>query len=216
MEKNYRSEIFCRKVYKRLNVRYGIPEPPLKYKNTEQLAIAVILSAQCTDERVNQVTPVLFQKYPEIKDLAGAPVGEIEKIIFSTGFYHNKARNISALAGILVNKYNGKIPSDFEILIQLPGIGRKTANVIMAVAFNQTPGIVVDTHVRRITGLLGMTDEKTPEKIEKDLMTFLPEDLWLHFSLYLIFLGRDICIARRPRCNDCFLKNICMTGKNVK
>lgn len=206
---NPRSAEFCLELDKRLRQHFGKADPPLKFKTTEQLAVAVILSAQCTDERVNMVTPKLFEKYPDMFALAKAKVSDIEKIIYSTGFYKNKARNIHKLANILVEKYQGKIPKDFDTLIKLPGIGRKTANVIMAVAFHEAPGIVVDTHVARITRLLGMTDKKTPQQIEKDLMTFMPKELWRELPLYLIFLGRKFCIARRPKCNECILQDMC-------
>ena len=171
--------------------------------------MAVILSAQCTDERVNMVTKELFTHCKDMASLNQISLSHLEKIIFSTGFYHNKARNLKKLARILIEKYEGKIPNNFDVLVNLPGIGRKTANVIMAVAFGQTPGIVVDTHVRRITQLLGLTTKKSPEQIEKDLMGFLPKYLWKDFPLYLIYLGRKFCIANHPQCQKCVLNQIC-------
>jgi len=209
----YREINYSRKILGALKSFFGPAHPPLLFKNNEQLAIAVILSAQCTDERVNKVTPRLFEAFPDMQSLANAEITQIEKLIFSTGFYHNKAGNIKALAENLIKNHNGKIPDNFDVLIRLPGIGRKTANVIMAVAFNKTPGIVVDTHVRRITQLLGMTKETTPEKIEKDLQTIWPIDVWKDLPLYLIFLGRKFCKARTPVCEQCVLKKLCPSSK---
>ena len=200
-------------VYSILNAHYGLVETPLDYKSIEQLAIAVILSAQCTDERVNIVTKKLFRECPDMYALDQISLTQLEKLVFSTGFYRNKAANLKKLASILVAHHNGKIPNSFDLLIDLPGIGRKTANVIMAVAFNETPGIVVDTHVRRITQLIGFTKKKTPAQIEKDLMSFLPKIFWRDLPLYLIFLGREFCIANRPACGVCILNQICFTGK---
>ena len=174
--------------------------------------MAVILSAQCTDVRVNIVTKELFKHCPDMYALDQLPLKKIEELVFSTGFYKNKAANLKKLANILVTKYEGKIPNDFDVLVNLPGIGRKTANVIMAVAFGETPGIVVDTHVRRITQLLGLTSRKTPEQIEKDLMTFLPKKFWRDFPLYLIYLGREFCIANRPDCKRCILNQLCASS----
>ncbi len=200
-------------VYSILKAHYGLVQTPLNYESNEQLAVAVILSAQCTDERVNIVTKELFRECPDIHALDRISSKRLEELVFSTGFYRNKATNLKKLASILVAQYNGKIPNSFDILVKLPGIGRKTANVIMAVAFNETPGIVVDTHVRRITQLLGITKKKTPEQIEKDLMSFLPKSFWRDLPLYLIFLGREFCIANRPACGVCILNQICFTGE---
>ena len=208
----YRSQEYITKIYSLLKAHYGLVKTPLNYQTIEQLAIAVILSAQCTDERVNIVTKTLFKECPNMHALHKTPLKHLEKLVFSTGFYKNKASNLKKLAKILIEKYEGSIPNSFDILITLPGIGRKTANVIMAVAFNQTPGIVVDTHVRRITQLLRLTSKKTPEQIEKDLITFLPKNFWKDFPLYLIYLGREFCIANRPDCVTCILNNICFTG----
>lgn len=204
---------FSYKVFERLKDHFGIPLPPLNFQTPEQLAIAVILSAQCTDERVNLVTPALFQKYPKVSSLANAKPADIEKLVFSTGFYRNKARNIQNLAKILVKQYHGKIPADFDILVTLPGIGRKTANVIMNIAFQKSCGIVVDTHVMRITKLLGFTKGKNAVQIEKDLMRVWPPELWMHFSLLLVYHGRKFCVARRPHCQVCILNDICPSSK---
>ena len=200
---------YIKTIYYRLKKHFSEVKTPLLFQNKEQLAIAVILSAQCTDERVNQVTPKLFQKFPNIHSLSEAKLSNIEEIIYSTGFYRNKAKNILQLAKILVRKYQGELPDSFNDLIQLPGIGRKTANVIMNVAYSKSIGIVVDTHVRRITNLLHLTQENHPDKIEKELMKILPHQYWMDFSLMLIYFGRAYCIARRPKCNICFLNDIC-------
>ena len=204
-----RSVDYTKAIFRLLKKHFGKVITPLHYSTTEQLAMAVILSAQCTDERVNIVTKYLFAHCEDMYSLHQISIQKLEKIIFSTGFYRNKARNLKKLAKILVEKYEGNIPNDFDVLMELPGIGRKTANVIMAVAFDQTPGIVVDTHVRRITQLLGLTKKKTPEQIEKDLIGFLPKDMWRDFPLYLIYLGRKFCIANRPHCSECILNKIC-------
>ena len=200
---------FFSQVYRRLKNYFGEILPPLDYKNNEQLAVAVILSAQCTDERVNIVTKDLFREAPDMKALNKMPLERLKELIYSTGFYNAKAKNIKSLAKILIDDYKGKIPNDFETLVNLPGIGRKTANVIMNQAFDSAEGIVVDTHVRRITQRLGLTEKKTPEQIEKDLMTYVPNKYWKDMSLYIIFHGRKFCDARKPKCHVCILKSIC-------
>ncbi|MCS6985042.1 MAG: endonuclease III [Leptospiraceae bacterium] len=196
-------------LYRLLKKHYGIPKPPLKFRNPEELAIAVILSAQCTDERVNAVTPELFRRFPDMKALAQASIEEVEQLIYSTGFYRNKARNIVRLAQIVVENYNGHIPPDFEVLQKLPGIGRKSANVIMNMAFQKAPGIVVDTHVLRLSRRFGYSEGKNPRKTERELMQIIPKRYWLNFSLYLIYHGRKYCRARKPLCSECFLNKIC-------
>lgn len=207
--KKWQQHEYILKVEKTLSDYFGDVDAPLNFKSNEQLAIAVILSAQCTDERVNLVTKKFFKIFPDMKSLAKAQVSEVEELIFSTGFYHNKAKNILALAKILTAKYHGKIPNDFDTLVTLPGIGRKSANVIMNVAFSRSVGIVVDTHVRRISQRLGFTDKKTPEKVEKDLMKVCPPKVWITLPLLLIFLGRKFCTSRSPKCSICILKDSC-------
>lgn len=197
------------RVYGILQKEFGRPACPLHFRTTEQLAVAVILSAQCTDERVNLVTPALFARFPDMHSLAGAEIPELERLIYSTGFYRNKARNIKALAQLLVEKYQGKIPRDFSVLHSLPGIGRKTANVIMAEAFGEAPGVTVDTHVKRIARLLGFTKSDNAIIVERELMAIFPHEHWRDLPLLLIFHGRKTCIARRPRCAECGLKKIC-------
>lgn len=202
----------ARKIFQLLKAEFGRPACPLHFKTTEQLAVAVILSAQCTDERVNSVTPALFARFPDMAAFASANVAEVERLIYSTGFYRTKAKSIVALARVLVQNHNGKIPRDFALLYSLPGIGRKTANVIMAEAFGEAPGITVDTHVKRITRLLGFTQSDNAVTVERDLMQIFPPDTWRDLPLLLIFHGRKTCIARRPRCAECTIKRFCPEG----
>lgn len=180
----------------------------LNHDNAWQLLFATILSAQCTDARVNIVTKDLFVKYPTVEAFAKADLKELEQDIKPTGFYHNKAKNIKACANELLLRHNGEVPSDLESLTALSGVGRKTANVIRGNIYNE-PSIVVDTHVKRISGLLGLTKETDPVKIEFDLMKILPKDHWILYNIHIIRLGRTICVARRPRCEECFLKDVC-------
>lgn len=199
----------ARNIFKTLKNEFGDLACPLTFNTTEQLAVAVILSAQCTDERVNLVTPNLFLRYPDMPALAKAPVEELEKLVYSTGFFRNKAKNIKALAQILTIEHDGKIPADFNTLTQLPGIGRKTANVIMAEAFHQAPGITVDTHVKRISRLLAFTQSDNAIVVERELMLLFPQALWRDLPLLLIFHGRKTCIARRPKCSECSIARLC-------
>ena len=180
----------------------------LDHDSAWQLLIATILSAQCTDARVNIVTKDLFKKYPGVEYFAKADIKELEEDIRSTGFYHNKAKNIIACCQMLVDKYAGEVPSDIDSLTSLPGVGRKTANVIRGNIYNE-PSIVVDTHVKRISGLLGLTKEVNPVKIEFDLMKKLPKDHWIIYNIHIIRLGRTICIANRPKCEECMLNKYC-------
>lgn len=180
----------------------------LNHDNAWQLLIATILSAQCTDARVNIVTKDLFVKYNSLEAFSKANLKDLEQDIKSTGFYHNKARNIIACATELLDRHNGEVPRDIESLTALSGVGRKTANVIRGNIYND-PSIVVDTHVKRISGLLGLTKETDPVKIEMDLMKILPKDHWILYNIHIIRLGRTLCIARRPRCEECFLKDVC-------
>jgi len=203
------------KVFLLLTKEFGDPDCPLHFATIEQLAVAVILSAQCTDARVNLVTPALFAKFPDMESLAKAKITDIEKLIFSTGFYHNKAKNLSALAKILVKEYGGKIPKDFALLPTLPGIGRKTANVIMAEGFGEAPGVTVDTHVKRVSNRLGFTTSTNPVIVERHLMEIFQRKKWRTLPLLLILHGRKTCIARRPQCETCVLLKICPTGQEV-
>lgn len=184
----------------------------LNYEAPWQLLIATILSAQCTDNRVNIVTKELFQKYTCLEDLADADQTELEQDIHSTGFYKNKAKNIIACAKQLVTDYHSEVPSDIEALTKLPGVGRKTANVIRGNIYHE-PSIVVDTHVKRISRRLGFTKEEDPVKIEFELMKLIPKEQWILYNIQIITLGRSICTARNPQCSGCFLKEDC---KEVK
>lgn len=181
----------------------------LNFDTPVQLLVATILSAQCTDTRVNIVTRELFAKYPTAEDLAAIPTKRLEKIIESTGFFRNKGKNIKACCQALVEQYDGEVPRDLDQLVALPGIGRKTANVVLGTAFGLATGVVVDTHVMRISRRLGMTREKDPVKIERDLMEQLPKSQWIDFSHRMIHHGRRICIARRPKCDECGMKRFC-------
>ena len=192
-----------------LDERYGTEyRCSLEHENAWQLLIATILSAQCTDARVNVVTEELFRKYPNVEAFAEADLKELEKDIHSTGFYHNKAKNIIACCKDLIGKFGGEVPRTLEELTSLAGVGRKTANVIRGNIYNE-PSIVVDTHVKRISKKLGLTKEEEPEKVEKDLMKKLPKDHWILWNIQLITLGREICKAPTPKCEECFLTEHC-------
>ncbi len=180
----------------------------LNHENAWQLLFATILSAQCTDARVNIVTADLFRKYRSIEDFAKADLAELEEDIRPTGFYHNKAKNIIGCAKRLLECHNGEVPQSIEELVQLPGVGRKTANVIRGNIYHQ-PSIVVDTHVKRISKKLGLTKQEDPEKIEFELMEVLPEEYWILYNIHIIQLGRTICTARSPKCGECFMKEVC-------
>ena len=202
------------KIIAALNEHYGNAECYLQHENAWQLLTATILSAQCTDARVNIVTDTLFKKYQSPQALAGADIHELENDIKATGFYHNKAKNIKACAAVLVERYNGEVPSDIDELTVLPGVGRKTANVISSTIYH-IPSVVVDTHVKRISGRLGLTESDDPVKIEKDLMKVLPEESWSPWNLQIIALGREICKAPKPLCEKCFLTQYCPEYKKL-
>ena len=180
----------------------------LEYKNAYELLIATILSAQCTDKRVNIVTRHLFKHYPDAYALSKADLKEVEEEIHEVGFYHNKAANIINCAKMLTERFDGRVPDTIEELTSLPGVGRKTANVILGNVYH-IPSIVVDTHVKRISNRLGMTENTDPEKIEHDLEKALPEDHWILWNLHIITFGREICTARNPKCEECFLRDYC-------
>lgn len=196
------------KIIELLNEHYGEKECYLDHEDAWQLLVATILSAQCTDARVNIVTKDLFVKYPDMKSFAEADLKELEEDIRSTGFYHNKAKNIILTARKLLEEYGGEVPSDIDQLTSLPGVGRKTANVIRGNIFH-IPSVVVDTHVGRISRKLGLTENEDPEKVEHDLEKKLPKDHWILWNLQIISHGRAICIARRPKCAECFLAPYC-------
>lgn len=192
-----------------LNRTYPVARCALDFHTPLELLIATILSAQCTDVRVNLVTKDLFKKYRLAADYARAPVEELEKAIQSTGFFHNKAKNIQACCQILAERFDGQVPQDLETLVQLPGIGRKTANVVLGTAFGIASGVVVDTHVTRVSQRLALTVQKDPTKIEEDLIQLIPRSQWIDFSHRVIHHGRSLCAARKPKCPACPLETVC-------
>lgn len=196
-------------VYAELERLYPNAHCELYHENDFQLLIATILSAQCTDVRVNMVTPYLFKEYPTCFKMAEAPISKLEEIIRSTGFYKNKAKNIKGCASTLVKSYEGEIPRDIDKLVHLPGVGRKTANVLLGNAYNINSGVVVDTHVKRLSNHLGLTRKSDPVKIEQDLIKIFPRESWTQLSHLLIFHGRRVCDARKPNCEICTLRNFC-------
>ena len=203
-------------IYQKLVDKYPQVECALLYSNPFELLIATILSAQCTDARVNMVTPILFNRYPDVFALADASIEELESIIYSTGFYKAKSANIIACCKSLVEKYQGNIPKSIDELQSLAGVGRKTANVVLGNAFGINAGITVDTHVKRVMSLLGITTSQNAEIVERDLMKIISQDEWTNFTHRIIAHGRETCIARRPKCNDCILNTECFYATNQK
>lgn len=197
-------------IVRRLKGRYPEPECALVHDGPFQLLVATILSAQCTDVRVNKVTPALFRRFSSPQAFAKADIREIEGLIRSTGFFRSKAKSIQEASRDIVEKFGGRVPATLDELVQLRGVGRKTANVILGNAYD-TPGLVVDTHVGRLSRRMGLTPETDPVKVEFALMKLLPQEEWTNFSHRLIWLGREICSARKPQCSDCLLKDICPT-----
>ena len=197
------------KIIELLEKEHSDAKIALQYKNPLELLIATILSAQATDEQINSITPKLFQKYTTPEDYANADLNELEQDIRSSGFYHNKAKNLKNSAKMLVEKYNSQVPKTMEELVELPGVARKTANIVLFNAYGTTAGIAVDTHVRRLSQRLGLTENSNPDKIEKDLMNIVPKDKWMRITDLLIFHGRRVCDARKPRCDACVLNKIC-------
>ena len=181
----------------------------LNHRNAWELVVATILSAQCTDVRVNLVTPTLFAAFPTPKAMAAASLPELEEIIRSTGFFRNKAKSIKGAGQVVEEEFGGKVPQTMDELLRIPGVARKTANVVLGSWFGIAVGVVVDTHVLRISKRLELTKETTPEKVEQDLMRVLPQSKWIEFSHQIIFHGRQICVARKPRCADCTLERLC-------
>ena len=200
---------YALEVLSRLKREYPDARTELDYETPPQLAVATILSAQCTDKRVNMVTPLLFRTFPTAASLADAPPEKLEEIIKSTGFFRNKTKSLIGLGKALVERHNGEVPDSMEALVKLPGIGRKTANVILGNAFGKNEGIVVDTHVARLSHRLGLSKETDPVKIEQELMPLFPREDWALLSHLLIFHGRRVCEARRPKCEICVLNDIC-------
>jgi len=201
-----------RQIVERLKKAYPDSKCTLDFKTTHQLLVATILSAQCTDERVNRVTPALFKKYRSVKAFGEADMEELQQDVFATGFYVNKAKAIKNSAMQLVTEYKSKIPRTIAELTRLTGIGRKTASVILGAGYGIAEGIVVDTHVGRIAGLLGLTNQKNAVKIERDLIGLVPPADWIIFSHLMIDHGRAVCIARRPKCADCTLAKLCWSA----
>jgi endonuclease-3 len=202
-------KVKTRKIVKKLKDYYGEVECYLTHKNAFELICAVALSAQCTDDRVNMTTPALFKKYPDAFSMAKAKLADLEKIVKPCGFYKNKSKNLKNMAIRIVNEYQGEVPNKMEDLVTLAGVGRKTANVVLGNWFGASEGVVVDTHVKRISNLLGLTKNSDPVKIEQDLNKIVPKKHWDQFSLWLIAHGRETCIARRPQCDKCMFSKLC-------
>ncbi len=200
---------FARRLIRLLEQLYPHPQCALTHDNPLQLLVATILSAQCTDVRVNMVTPALFARFPDAAALAEAPLPELEKLIQSTGFFRNKAKNIKAACRAIVAEHDGELPQDLAALVKLPGVGRKTANVVLGSGFGIPSGVVVDTHVGRLSLRLGLTKLRDPVKVERELMALVPQDHWIDFSHELILHGRAVCDARKPRCESCTLLKLC-------
>ncbi|MFZ0962876.1 MAG: endonuclease III [Terriglobia bacterium] len=208
-QKFYTSPARLQKIFAALDTLFPQAECALRHENAFQLLVATILSAQCTDERVNKVTPELFRKHPTPRDFVALPQDELEREIHSTGFFRNKAKSIIGAATKIVEDFGGKVPQTMADLLTLPGVARKTANVVLGTAFGIASGVVVDTHVFRITHRLKLTSQKTPEKVEQDLMKLTPQNRWVSFAHQLIWFGRKICAARNPLCGECPLESLC-------
>jgi len=196
-------------IVKLLRRHYPKSRTALEFSNPLQILVATILSAQCTDQRVNMITPGLFARYPTAGDLARAETAELERMIRSAGFFRMKARNIISAAKKITSDFGGKVPETMEDLVKLPGVARKTANIVLSSAFDKAEGIAVDTHVKRVSGRLGLSAEKDADKIERDLMAVVPKKDWLDFNYMMVDHGRAVCTARNPRCPECFLRRLC-------
>lgn len=199
----------ARRIYDKLEELYPDAKCALLHSDPWELLVATILSAQCTDARVNMVTPALFKRFPTVQAMADAKVRDIEELVKSTGFFRNKAKNIHASANVIVEKHSGQVPDTMEQLLELPGVARKTANVVLGNAFGKNVGVVVDTHIQRLSQRLGFTSHKDPKKIEQDLMTLFPRATWTDLSHLIIHHGRAICSARKPLCDQCPLARSC-------
>jgi endonuclease-3 len=199
-----------------LDETYPDAKCALDHKTPWELLVATILSAQCTDKRVNLVTPGLFRKYPTVRDFAAASQEELAEDIRSTGFFNNKAKSVIGAAKTILNEFGGKVPRTMEELLRVPGAARKTANVVLGTAYGIASGVVVDTHVQRIAQRLGLTKNKDPKKIEQDLMKVLPKQRWISFSHQIILHGRALCLARKPKCGECPLDAICQAKDKTK
>jgi endonuclease III len=203
----------AQEIFSRLRREYPEAHCELDFETPLQLLIATILSAQCTDKRVNMVTPELFRTYPDARALASADPAELEEIIRSTGFFRNKTKSLLGMSAAVVERHGGKVPSTMEELVNLPGVGRKTANVVLGNAFGINEGVVVDTHVGRLSVRLGLTNQTDPVKVEQALMPLFPREAWTLISHLLIFHGRRVCIARAPRCDSCLLADVCPSAR---
>ncbi len=201
--------MLAKRVNKFLKKEYPNVECSLNFSNPLELLVATILSAQCTDERINKVTPLLFKKYKTAKDYAKANPEKFMEEIHSTGFYKNKAKNIVGAAKIIVENFDGKVPESMEKIITLPGVARKTGNVVLGNAFGIASGIVVDTHIKRLSYRIGLTENTNPEKVEKDLIELIPKKDWIDFAHRLVKHGRQVCTARKPDCDNCGMKSFC-------
>lgn len=197
------------KIINKLKNEYTNAACSLNFKNPLQLLIATVLAAQCTDKRVNKVTPFLFNKYKTAKDFANADIYELEQIIKPTGFYHAKTKNIIECCKKIVYDYNGQVPDTMEQLLTLPGVGRKTANVVLQEIYNKSEGIVVDTHCKRLSYRLGLTNNSNPQKIEQDLINIVPKKFWRDYGHLMVFHGRSVCNSRNPKCNECIIASEC-------
>jgi endonuclease III len=202
-----------KKIIKRLRKEYPGSRVRLNHKSPFELLVSTMLAAQCTDNMVNKITPALFNKYKSPQAFSKAKLSELQKYIHSTGFYRNKAKNIIATAKKIIKDFNGKVPNTMEDLITLPGVARKTANIVLSASFNKAEGIAVDTHVKRLSNRLGLTKEKDPNKIEKDLLHIVPYKDWLDFNFLLVDHGRAICDAKKPLCKKCILKDLCPSAR---
>lgn len=203
----------AKEIVKRLRKEYPDAKCSLTHENPYQLLVATILSAQCTDERVNMVTPALFERYPNAEELAGARTEELEDLIKSTGFFRNKAKSLLGMSNALVERHNGEVPAEMDALVELPGVGRKTANVVLGNAFQKAVGVVVDTHVSRLSGRLGLTSETDAVKIEQDLMQVIARKDWTLLAHLFIDHGRAVCKAPTPKCEICVLSDICPSSR---
>jgi len=208
-ESNEDKRTRAQKIWHRLSETYPDAKTALSHRSPFELLVATILSAQCTDERVNAVTQTLFKKYRKPEDYLAVPVEELEEDIRPTGFFHNKAKSLRGLCQALIENHHGQIPQTMEEMVTLPGVGRKTANVVLGSAFGMASGVVVDTHVRRLSYRMGLSREDDPEKIEYDLMRILPSEVWIDFGHAMIWHGRQVCLARKPKCSLCPVADLC-------
>ncbi len=204
-----RREKDIQEIIRLLRIHYPRSRTSLEFRNPLEIMVATILAAQCTDERVNQITPALFRKYPTAEKFAMADRSELENEIRPTGFFRNKARSIIGASRMIVEDFGGRVPDTMEDLLKLPGVARKTANIVLSSGFGKAEGIAVDTHARRLSGRLGLSKETDPDKIERDLLAMVPREAWIDFNYLLVNHGRALCPARKPKCGECFLAHLC-------